>query len=150
MLDVRSFSANVAFLMTCSKLLLAVANQENIFISRRSFDIVCQFLNIFISELIEKVNNESARNLINFNPRLFNFRALAVSDSFSLIRVVSIELLCLDDVEAEEIIFAGNLLTNLVFSGSFSQLFQEPLDLLLISIFTNNRNNNSPWILYIT
>lgn len=68
MLDVRSLSTNVTFLMACSQLLLAVANQENILISRRGFDIVCQFLNIIISKLIEEMNNESARNLINFNP----------------------------------------------------------------------------------
>jgi hypothetical protein len=106
--------------MTCSQLLLAVPNQENILVSRRGLDIVCQFLNIIISKLIEEMDNESARNLINFNPRLFNFRTLAVSHAFGFIRVVSIEFLCLNDVEAEEIVFAGNLLTNLVLSGSFS------------------------------
>jgi hypothetical protein len=114
MLDVRSFSADVALLMAGSKLLLTVPNKEDVFISWRCLDVICQLLDIIVSEFIEEVDDESAWNLIDLNPRLFNLIVLSFSYSFSFVRVIPVELLGLNDIEAEEIILASNLLSILI------------------------------------
>ncbi len=100
--------------MASSKLLLAIPNQKNIFIPWRCLNVVCEFLNVFVREFIEEVNDEPARNLIDLDPRFFNFVAILLCNSFGLILMSFVELLRLNDVEAEEIILASDLFTNLI------------------------------------
>ena len=103
----------MTLLVAGPELLLAVSNQEDVFVSRRSLDVIGEFLDIFISELIEEVDDESAGYFIDLNPGFLHLAAVSLNHTFSLIGVVLVELFGLNDVETEEIIFADNFLTRL-------------------------------------
>lgn len=139
------------FLVIGPELLLTVALQENSLVSRSNSNIVVQLLNVLIIELMEEVNNQSTRNLIDLDPRRMNQTFLRLSDTLSLISVHLEESLRLDNVETEVVIFMKSLLCHSIDLHRFSsQLVQKFLDVLLCHVLSHHRNNHSTRILDIS
>lgn len=67
-LDVNTIFVDVSFLMVRSELLFAVSFHEDVFIARCDGDIIVEFFDFFVRELMEEVNDESSWDLIDFDP----------------------------------------------------------------------------------
>ena len=104
-LDVDSFLVDVALLVVGTQLLLGVPLHEDDFVAGSDRDVVVEFLDLFVGELVEEVDDESAGHLIDLNPG--GMHLLEISDAAGIVTVNLVELLRLNDVEAEVVVSPG-------------------------------------------
>ena len=104
-LDVDTIFVDVSFLMVGSELAVSVSFQEDIFVAGSDCDVVVEFLDLFIAELVVEVDDQSSGNFVYFDPAGVNFFFLAIGDASGLVSVNFVELLGLDDVETEVFVF---------------------------------------------
>ena len=109
MLDVDVVLVDVSLLMVGPQLSVLVSFHKDVVISGCDSDVVVEFFDVFIREIVEEVDDESAGDFIDFDPRRMNNVLLGLSHSLGLVSVNLVELLGLNNVEAEEVILSDLL-----------------------------------------
>ena len=112
MFVVDSVFINVSFLMVESQLFLVITFHKDVFVFWGESDIVVEFLEILIVEFMEEMDDESLRNLVDFDPPIFHLIFLLLTNSFGIRSFQFVEFFGVDDVEAEVVILVVAFITD--------------------------------------
>jgi hypothetical protein len=104
--DVDSIFVDVSLLMVGPKLSVSISFDKNIVVVSSNSDIVVEFLDVFIVELVEEVDDKSSGNFVDLYPRRMNCVFFRLCDSFGLVTINFEESLGLYDVKAEVVILS--------------------------------------------
>lgn len=108
-LDVDSVFVNVSLLVVGPELPVSVTLDEDVVVVGSDGDVVVEFLDILIIELMEEVDDKSSGDFVDFNPRRMNGFLFGLGDSLGLITINLKESLGFNNVETEVVVFPDRL-----------------------------------------
>ena len=98
--------------MVGPQLSVLVSFHEDVIVSRSDSDVVIEFLDVFVRELVEEMNDQSSGNFIDLDPRRMDGIFVSFSNSFGFIAINFEKFLRLDDIEAEVVVFPDLLFSR--------------------------------------
>ena len=108
-LDIDTIFVNVSLLMVRSQLSVSILDKD-VVIVRSNRNIVVEFFDVFVVELVEEVNDKPSGDFVDFNPGRMNLITFCFSDSLGFITIDLEKFLRFNDIETEVVVFPYSFL----------------------------------------
>ena len=146
--DIDAVFVDVSLLVVGPELsVLVTALHEDSFISGVDGDIVVEFLDVFIGEFVEEVDDQSAGDFVDLDPGRMHDIFFGLGHSLGLISVDFVEFFGLDNVETEEFVFSDRFFTEShCLDGLGGKFIEEFLHIFFSDFRSDSRNNHSSGI----